>query len=766
MHIGDCVYFGHSTTFASVAAIVSTAGSTGVLVWEYGTGHDTWATCTGTVNSFTATGGQAFRFTNEAIPSAWIQTEVNSITKYWMRARIATAYVTTVPILTQARRDGHVATYLVATAAADAGTNPYTDATAHAGAASTTNLSACQLAFGAALNMGTGIILGTIRSTLPRDAAVDIALPSKIPGGIQVCFFDTTGYYLCHKIGAKGCKTLDLAGRNVWAIDWNGSAIPWATCGSINKSAVTRMYMSSYGYYGAAAFQWSMLCLVVKIGIAGGTSAYPLDLTDIVYAANNSCGMFPFIIRAGAAATIYAPLQLGGGDPVRIYCNLNTFQFPTCYDGVDYFDWNAATNVAGINFYPKSGDVLKFTNCVFTSESSYRWYFDASSASSGWTGDFSGTSVVNASVVLRAVFVFNLMSFISCSSFTQNGATITNTKFTNTKVTAATPADAALISSSTFTSGGTGYGLEIGGTAANITLTGNTWVGYAASDGSSGNEAIYVNIASGSMTITISGGTNPSIRTAGATVTKIVNPVTTLVHVTDMETGSHVGGARVLVKVANGTNFPYNITVTITSSGTTATVTHTSHGMATNDKVVISGASPDTYNGAFTITYIGVNSYSYVLPTTATSPATGTIKCTMALIIGCTNTSGEISDIRSMGAHQAVEGWVRRATYGPSYTSGTWTDTTSTLTKTGAFTGQLNQFVLTITSGTNMTPGEYIATYVSDDAVTLDGLAGSANSSDVAFTIGAVGYYRQQPISDTVDKDYGKTINIQLVPDS
>jgi hypothetical protein len=83
---------------------------------------------------------------------------------------------------------------------------------------------------------------------------------------------------------------------------------------------------------------------------------------------------------------------------------------------------------------------------------------------------------------------------------------------------ASSPAAAALIANTTFISDGTGYAIEISGTAANMTLTNVDFSGYAASDGTTGNEAIYVNIASGEMTISISGGTIPSIRTAGCTV--------------------------------------------------------------------------------------------------------------------------------------------------------------------------------------------------------------------------------------------------------
>lgn len=87
-------------------------------------------------------------------------------------------------------------------------------------------------------------------------------------------------------------------------------------------------------------------------------------------------------------------------------------------------------------------------------------------------------------------------------------------------VTTSSPSDAANIFGTTFISAGAGNGLEITGTAANITLTDLTMSGYSTSVDA--DKAIYVNIASGSMTITVSGGsgiTASSIRTAGCTVT-------------------------------------------------------------------------------------------------------------------------------------------------------------------------------------------------------------------------------------------------------
>ena len=119
-------------------------------------------------------------------------------------------------------------------------------------------------------------------------------------------------------------------------------------------------------------------------------------------------------------------------------------------------------------------------------------------------------------------------SFVAGDQLITGGADIDSCTFdslTNaSQVVTSSPANAALITNSTFISPGTGNGLEIGGTAANITLTGLDFSGYdTANPGTAANKAIYVNIASGSMTITISGGSGVTadhhVRTAGATVT-------------------------------------------------------------------------------------------------------------------------------------------------------------------------------------------------------------------------------------------------------
>lgn len=64
----------------------------------------------------------------------------------------------------------------------------------------------------------------------------------------------------------------------------------------------------------------------------------------------------------------------------------------------------------------------------------------------------------------------------------------------------------------------------------------------------------------------------------------------------------------------------------ITRSGSTATViTQTAHEFTTGQKVVVSGAGQSEYNGAFTITSTGPQTFTYSVTGTPVTPATGTI---------------------------------------------------------------------------------------------------------------------------------------------
>jgi hypothetical protein len=92
----------------------------------------------------------------------------------------------------------------------------------------------------------------------------------------------------------------------------------------------------------------------------------------------------------------------------------------------------------------------------------------------------------------------------------------------------------------------------VSGSADTISFSGNSFSGYAATNGSTGNEAIYVNIATGTVTLNITGGgSSPSIRTAGATV--VVNNTVTLT------LNGLVSGSDIVIKTSDTNSALVNV---------------------------------------------------------------------------------------------------------------------------------------------------------------------------------------------------------------
>lgn len=151
-------------------------------------------------------------------------------------------------------------------------------------------------------------------------------------------------------------------------------------------------------------------------------------------------------------------------------------------------------------------------------------------------------------------------------------------------------------------------------------------------------------------------------------------PVTCATNITvkDLSTGLAVQNANVLIWVTDNANYFYQNSVSITGSGTTATVTHNNHGLTTGDYVIIEGVSnDDDYNGVFQVTVSDNNTYTYTASETlGASPATGTPISTFAIISGTTNASGQIGDSRNLSANQPVAGWARKSSSSPYYQQG------------------------------------------------------------------------------------------------
>jgi hypothetical protein len=181
------------------------------------------------------------------------------------------------------------------------------------------------------------------------------------------------------------------------------------------------------------------------------------------------------------------------------------------------------------NFVATDNATISFDTCVFTDLSTF--VFNAGT---------NPNTIVGSTFRRCGLITTGGASFAACNFDTPSGAV---------GVTASSPANAALITASAFNSDGTGNGLEITGTAADMALTDVDFNGYSTTVDA--DKAIYVNIATGTMEISISGGSGVTadshVRTAGATVT-VASSVPVTITVLDDSTGSPIATtARVTI---------------------------------------------------------------------------------------------------------------------------------------------------------------------------------------------------------------------------
>lgn len=184
------------------------------------------------------------------------------------------------------------------------------------------------------------------------------------------------------------------------------------------------------------------------------------------------------------------------------------------------------------------------------------------------------------------------------------------------------------------------------------------------------------NSSSGLVTINATNGSNPSYvnNSGGGATTTINNAVNLKVTVKD-SSGTGITGVRVLMEADSGGSAPHEVTVTITRVTTTATVSHTAHGLATGQYVIIRKADQQEYNGVFTITKIDANSYSFTVSGTPVTPATGTIKATQAFMSELSVAGGVAEESFNFGAAQPYTGVARKSSGTPFYRDSSFSGT-------------------------------------------------------------------------------------------
>ena len=383
-------------------------------------------------------------------------------------------------------------------------------------------------------------------------------------------------------------------------------------------------------------------------------------------------------------------------------------QLGTSTNAVDFQDSN---ETIFIQWTPKVTANFNLIECTNTSSNIVMTGFqiiclDTTTASQGrflmtdqCDVDVSGSTFVDMDTFVfdegstKTVDVTNC-TFRRCARVTAGGADFDGSTFEESTVAADEGAlfyDETVATSSTLNdldnltfSKGTNahHALRFGtGVTADITLNNIEFSGWSGSSNDSNDSIFRFDATSGSINLNLIGctvdgspittGTATIDDAAGITVTPVIDPVTTKFTVED-PSGTAIENARVLAETADnggGTGFPYQDSVSIVQSAGTATVTHTAHGLASNDYVVIRGAQPDGYNKVAQITFSDANTYTYTVDSGLSSPATGSPVSSYAAIGGeLTSTLGVVQSTKTWPSSQGLKGWARKSnTSSPFY---------------------------------------------------------------------------------------------------
>lgn len=128
-------------------------------------------------------------------------------------------------------------------------------------------------------------------------------------------------------------------------------------------------------------------------------------------------------------------------------------------------------------------------------------------------------------------------TFTRCGLVTQGGATFDGCLFNEPSGTYGFKVDDLdIVDNCDFISDGTGYALELDSSMAgnSYTMSGCSFTGYAATNGSTGNEAIYNNTG-GTVTISVGSGQIPTVHTVAGSTTVITASVTLYIIVKDTD---------------------------------------------------------------------------------------------------------------------------------------------------------------------------------------------------------------------------------------
>jgi len=503
--------------------------------------------------------------------------------------------------------------------------------------------------------------------------AKDNLVQTQALGGVKYVLYDGTDE-IGYEIGGNDNTGIPLTPFfNGYKLDVSNSSAFTAhafagTEGGLAKTAITGV---GYGTNHLAKAQGSIdNCFLdqfyymangsAALTVNGGTSGTPITFATLS-SDDISNGWGLISNPQGAQYNLFCPTEWGDSGTASTYFSESDSQITLIGVGIGAgnFDMSLTGNSTGTNLFKLSGCV------VVNLGAAANW--DLSDA------NFNTMEVDSTQFVDNGAFTFpvtggtsrhcNDATFVNCGQVNPSTCTFLRNTFIGT-----TDANGALLAnkdldSMTFTSDGTGHAIYIT-TPGTYDYTLNSFTGYGAT---ASTDAVIYNNSGGSVTINVNSGDTPTYRNGASATTTIVSGAVTVKAVAALKAGTAVESARVYLRASDGTGpFPFEDSVTITRSGTTATVSHTGHGMATNDKVAISGITDKTEDlGVRQITVTGVNAYTYTTTNSGSTSYTGAITSTFVALNGLTDVNGELSTSRVYTSNQPVIGWTRKSSGSP-----------------------------------------------------------------------------------------------------
>lgn len=297
-----------------------------------------------------------------------------------------------------------------------------------------------------------------------------------------------------------------------WTIGTPGAAYQWFGCipNLVNGISKGNLLAMDAMYYGRG-----------QIIAENGNVSNPANFDDMAYEndlQNNRWGLFQEqagtyvwkgLMSLGDSTSTYFIDQnrnITIDDTPRTYEDFNKIEF---IHSSTYVSWTGinitAVNADGLSigrFESTDGATLLFDTCTFTDMDTFI---------------FDSTAGIN---------ILQNTTWRRCNEVTQGLGEFDECTFEDSDTTAASAlyaSDLNEITNCNFISPGTGHAIELDSNHAGGTynLTGNVFEGYAAVDGSTGNESIYNN-SGGAVTIYVVDGLIPSVRNGSGSTTTII----------------------------------------------------------------------------------------------------------------------------------------------------------------------------------------------------------------------------------------------------